>query len=271
MNEFSQALIERSGYERDGLADVYDSYRPAPARALVRILKLLARTDRPRLVVDLGCGTGLSTRVWTSEADEVVGVEANGTMANRARRATDAPNVRYVEAYAAATGLPGGGADVVTCAQAFHWMEPQPVLAEAARLLRPGGVFAAVDYDVPPLVDPEVDDAFRRHFDSRRVARSRLGIEAGAARWPKEGHLGQIERSGRFAYAGELLCHGWSETDAAGIKGLAESIGGPRAIFGAKAPEVEETLRRLHEVAERVLGDRPRPMLTCYRVRFAVK
>ena len=40
-------------------------------------------------------------------------------------------------------------ADIVTCSQSFHWMEPEPTLAEIARILRPGGVFAAYDYDWP--------------------------------------------------------------------------------------------------------------------------
>lgn len=47
------------------------------------------------------------------------------------------------------------------------------VLAEAARILRPGGVFAAYDYDVPPVVQPEVDRAFASHLEARRAARVR--------------------------------------------------------------------------------------------------
>ncbi len=270
MSGFSRELIERSGYSDTGFADVYDEYRPAPPGTLLDVLAHAAQVERPRLVVDLGCGTGLSTRVWADRADEAVGVEANPEMVERARRATTAPNVRYVEAYAAETGLPNGAADLVTCSQAFHWMEPQPVLAEAGRLLRRGGVFAAYDYDVPPLVEPEVDEAFATHFLARREARRRLGIEAGAARWPKERHVEEIRASGKYRYARELVCHGWEETDAARMIGLAESIGGPRAIFGDGASEVEHTFARLRETARRVLGDRRRPLLLCYRVRIGI-
>ena len=35
--------------------------------------------------------------------------------------------------------------------QALHWMEPAPTFGEVARLLRPGGVFAALDCDWPPV------------------------------------------------------------------------------------------------------------------------
>jgi SAM-dependent methyltransferase len=270
MGDFSRTLIGRSGYQREGFADVYDAHRPAPPAALLDILELLAQVERPRLVVDLGAGTGLSTRVWADRADEVIGVEANAAMLERARAAA-AANVRYVGAFAAATGLDGGRADVVTCAQAFHWMEPGAVLAEAARLLRPGGVFAAYDYDVPPLVQPDVDAAFEAHFEARRAARGRLGIEAGANTWPKERHADQIRASGHFRFARELVCHGRGEANAARIVGLAESIGGPRALFGSAAPEVEESFLLLRETAARVLGDRNWPMFVCYRIRAGIK
>jgi predicted RNA methylase len=48
----------------------------------------LAGGRRPKLVVDLGAGTGLSTRVWATEADSVVGVEPNDAMRCVAERAT---------------------------------------------------------------------------------------------------------------------------------------------------------------------------------------
>ena len=270
MSEFSQQLIERSGYEREGFADVYDLHRPEPPAGLLDLLTLVAQVERPRLVVDLGCGTGLSTRVWAERADEVVGVEPNASMVARARRATAAANVRYVEAYASETGLAEGAADIVTAVQAFHWMEPQPVLAEAARILRPGGVFAACDYDVPPVVHPEVDAVFAEHFEARRAARRRLGLTAGAARWPKDQHLEQIRASGHFELARELVCHGRHEATAERVVGLAESIGGPRAIFTDRAPEVAETSERLREAAYRILGDRTWPMVTCLRVRVGI-
>jgi len=268
---FSRGLIDRSGYELEGFADTYDGFRPAPPSALLEILTLVARVERPALVVDLGCGTGLSTRAWAPRADEVVGVEANPRMLARAQAATRAGNVRYVEAFADATGLADGSADLVTCAQAFHWMEPAPVLAEAARILRPGGVFAAYDYDVPPVVHPELDAAFARHAVARGEARGRLGLEAGALTWPKEQHLEQIRASGRFRFSRDVLCHGFGETDAERVRGLAESLGGPRAIFDGRAPEVDETFEQLVETARRVLGGGTCRMVVCYRVRLGVR
>ena len=47
-----------------GFADVYDDTRPkSPKKVQEIILKYLGNT--PALVVDLGCGTGLSTIIWS--------------------------------------------------------------------------------------------------------------------------------------------------------------------------------------------------------------
>ena len=271
MSDFSRTLIERSGYESEDFADLYNRYRLAPPRELLDILTLVAEAERPRLVVDLGAGTGLSTRVWAERAERVIGVEPNAHMIERARRATQESNVDYVEAYAADTGLGGVDADIVACAQAFHWMEPDPVLVEAAGLLRPGGVFAAYDYDVPPVIHPEVDASFADHLAARRAARKRLDLQAGAESWPKEMHLVRIRESGRFRFAREIVCHGFDKADAGRIIGLAESLGGPRGIFGDAAPEVGETFERLRDTTKRVVGNRMRPIVVCYRIRVGVK
>jgi SAM-dependent methyltransferase len=263
-------MIGRSGYDGEGFAAAYDRYRPAPPPDLLRILTLLAQAARPRLVVDVGAGTGLSTRAWVGLAERVIGIEANPAMIAQASLATRGSLVGYVAAFAQRTGLASGGADVVTCAQAFHWMEPAPVLAEAARILRTGGVFAAYDYDLPPVVQPEVDAAFVAHFEARRRARERLGLAAGASNWPKDRHLTQLRASGHFRFTREIVCHGNGQTDAATLVGLAESLGGPPELFGGQAPEVAESLRALTDTAHRLLGTRTWPMMVSYRIRLGI-
>jgi SAM-dependent methyltransferase len=271
LSEFSQQLIERSGYLSEDFPGVYDRFRPSPPPAVLDVLTFLVGEDRPQLVVDLGCGTGLSTRALAERAGQVAGVEPNPRMIAHARAATREQNVRYVEAYANETGLGDGEADLVTAWQAFHWMEPQPALREAARILRDRGVFAACDYDVAPVVEPEVDSAFAALLRARREARERLALPAGSASWPKERHLDEIRASGRFRYAREVVAGGWWETDAERMIGLAESIGGPREMFGDAAPRVAETFEGLRETATNVLGDRTWPALLCYRIRVGIK
>src|SRR6478672_3593224 len=121
-----------------GFADVYDAYRPRPPLAVLDILTQLAQTPQPALVVDLGSGTALSTTIWAGRAAAVVGVEPSADMRRQAEARTAVANVRYQEGYANATGLPDACADIVTCSQSLHWMEPDSTFAEIARILRPG-------------------------------------------------------------------------------------------------------------------------------------
>jgi SAM-dependent methyltransferase len=268
---FSRQLIDRSGYEGAGFALEYDRYRPSPPEVVLSVLMTHAGTDRPQLVVDLGCGTGLSARAWAGQAVRVIGVEANARMVAQARTATGEANVEFVEGFADKTGVGDESADIVTCAQSFHWMEPAPVLAEAARMLRRGGVFAAYDYDVVPVIQPDVDAAFVAHVAARSAARSRLGIQAGAATWPKSEHIDQIRVTGLFRFAREVHCHGEGTIDVHELIGLAHSIGGPLALFDGRAPEVAATMDALRETAQRELGDLRWPTVTGYTIRLGVK
>src|SRR5215472_13569831 len=134
-----------------GIASSYDRTRPAPPPALPDLLLQMIRLPRPALVVDLGSGTGLSTVMWAERAERVIGIEPNADMRDEALRKLATlphPNeahIEYREGTAQQTGLPDGCADIVTAAQSFHWMEPKATLAEIARILRPGGLFAAYD------------------------------------------------------------------------------------------------------------------------------
>jgi SAM-dependent methyltransferase len=266
VSEFSQALIDSSGYAREGFAGGYDRFRPRPPRMLLDVLCRYARVERPRLVVDLGCGTGLSTRAWAGVGEHVVGVEPN-----RAMLAVAEPThgIEYRRAYAQKTGLPPECADIVTASQSLHWMEPEPTFAEAARILRPGGVFGAYDYDWPPVVDPEVDAAFMSYRERRAGLRARRGIQRGADHWPKHEHLERMRTSGRFRLCREVVLHSVEDGNAARIVGFAHSIGLP-AIASDEELERELRVDELDAVARRVLGDRTVPFVFGYRVRLGV-
>jgi SAM-dependent methyltransferase len=266
--DFSGDLIASSGYDHPGFAARYDRFRPRTPQALIEVLCRYARIEHPALVVDLGCGTGLSTRIWSGVAEHVVGIEPNPAMLAAAERA---PGVEYREAFAHDTGLAGGVADIVTCSQSLHWMEPESAFAEVERILRPGGVFAAYDYDWPPIVDPELDEAFKAYQGRRQQARQARGIERGADRWEKGKHLERMRASGRFRFCRELLLHSIEEGNAQRVGGFARSLGLPVADVNDDELERELRVDVLEDVAQRVLGDRTVPMLFGYRVRVGVR
>jgi SAM-dependent methyltransferase len=256
-----------------GLADHYDSYRPQPPTALLDLLTQLAETTRPHLVVDIGSGSGLSTRVWAERAAAVIGVEPNVDMRRQAEERTAAQahtaGISYDAGVSTQTGLPDDCADIVTISQALHWMEPEPTFAEVARILRPGGVFAAYDYDWPPLVQWETDQAFDE-FMAGVDTRDRAFKGQNYA-WPKHEHLGRIQASGRFRYAREAVLHSREDVDAARFIGLAMTNSAERLLRRGLATPEELELDGFTQRIEAIFGGRTLPWYVGYRVRIAVK
>jgi SAM-dependent methyltransferase len=268
--EFSQALIDTSGYERPGFSATYDRHRPRTPPELVALLARYAGPARPELVVDLGTGTGLSARAWAATAAHVIGIEPNPAMLAEAERATSEANVSYRLAFAQATTLDSGTADIVTCSQSLHWMEPNATFAEVARILGPGGIFAAYDYDWPPTVDPELDAAFDAYQARRRAVREARGIQRGADRWQKHEHLDRMRASGHFRFCREVLLHSVEDGDAERIVGFARSLGMPVADGHDAELERDLDIDELERVARHLLGDRVVPFHFGYRVRIGV-
>ena len=261
---------QRSRYTNPGFADRYDTYRPRPPEALLDVLLQLAHTAQPELVVDLGSGTGISTFIWTHRARHVIGIEPLDEMRRTAEAATTAPHVCFQGGFAQHTGLPEGAADLVTCAQALHWMEPDSTLAEVARILRPGGVFAAYDYEWPPTVHWEAERAFLHCMARVQELQQTYGI-TGPQHWAKSEHLARLRQSGHFRYVKEVVLHHIELCTAERWVGYALSLGHVTRVLDCGVSETAVGLDALRQVAQGTLGERGLPGYVNYRVRVGVK
>src|SRR5579885_1228679 len=255
-----------------GKASSYDRARPTPPPALLDLLTQLIDTPRPTLVVDLGSGTGLSTAIWGERAERVIGIEPNADMRQEAaRKAEDHPyaaHIEYREGVAHQTGLPDGCADIVTAAQSFHWMEPTATLAEIARILRPGGLFAAYDYDSPPAIHWELD-RLAQEVSMRLVALVReRGLPPALKIWPKDKHLDRLRESAHFRFTREVLLHSIEHGDAARFLEMLRSNAFSQQF---DFTDQEVGLDRLSSAAFDYIGSEPIPWYVSYRVRIGVK
>jgi SAM-dependent methyltransferase len=264
VDEELEARLVASGYDAPGFAEAYDRYRPSPPPALLDLVRTLVAT--PELVVDLGCGTGLSTRFWADIATRVVGVEPNAAMVAYAGTTTDAPNVEYRHASAYATGLADGCADVVTASQSLHWMRPERVFPEIGRILRPGGVFCAYEYFtlVTPLWEPE--EAFARLRQRTRDLRKERGLDD-VASWPVS--RDRLVESGAFRHTRELVLHNVETGDGVRLVGFALSEGSLRTLLTAGVTEDEVGLTRLRQTAAAMRE--PVPWWIGYRVWLGLR
>jgi SAM-dependent methyltransferase len=129
--------IKDEAHGFDANAAAYERARPSyPAEAIAHVVGH-GGIGPGRRVLDLAAGTGKLTRLLVPTGAEVVAVEPVAGMRDQLVAAV--PGVEVRDGTAESLPLPDASVDAVTIAQAFHWFEPGPALAEVARELRPGG------------------------------------------------------------------------------------------------------------------------------------
>jgi SAM-dependent methyltransferase len=261
-----------------GVADSYDAYRPRPPAVLLDLLPQLAHVARPHLVVDLGSGTGLSSFAWAERAEQVVGIEPNDDMRRRAEAngagRESLAHVTFRAGFAHDTGLADACADLVTASQSLHWMDPQPTFAEVARILRPGGVFAAYDYDWPPVITPETDELyadFQRVLDPLFAA---LAVDLGRGMGlgeVKDRHLERMREGGAFRLTREIALHSVERGDADRFIGLMLSNSASILLQRGLVSEEQLHLDAFRARAADLFAAEAPPWYLSYRVRLGVK
>ena len=253
----------------NGFADLYNDVRPRmPLYPIEIITRYLGRM--PRHVVDMGCGPGISTLVWEGHCDRITGIEPGDDMYAVAK-AQENDLVCFIQAYSHDTGLEPGCADAVVCSQSFHWMEPVSTLAEVNRILSPGGVFAAVDCDWPPVCSWQVERAYADLFERVGKAEKELGLESTFTRWNKNHHLANIQVSGHFRYAREIVFSNAESCTADRLLGLALSQGGLQAVLRVDPSAVTKELEAYKAALQSFFGDNTFEVSFCYRMRIGVK
>ena len=118
----------------------YVKYRPSYPKEIIPFLEKKYQLASDKRIVDIGSGTGIFSELFLKNGYRVTGIEPNENM----RKAAEAklhhyPGFSSRNHQAEKTGLKTHSADLITVAQAFHWMEPVQTKKEFFRILKPGG------------------------------------------------------------------------------------------------------------------------------------
>jgi ubiquinone/menaquinone biosynthesis C-methylase UbiE/DNA-binding transcriptional ArsR family regulator len=119
-------------------------------KAVEAEIKAAAGSGPYRRLIDLGSGTGRMLALLAPEAESAIGLDLSQQMLNLARAQTaetGLPNVELRHGDIFDTRLPSGHADLVVVHQVLHYLsDPAAAVAEAARLVAPGGRLLIVDF-----------------------------------------------------------------------------------------------------------------------------
>lgn len=128
-------------------AEEFERYRPEYPRELFeRILTVVPVSHRER-AMDLGAGTGKSTRALLPHFREVIAVEPDPGMAAKLRQ--EVPSITVHTITAEDFSQPAATVDLVSVGNALHWMDLPRVFANVHSWLRFGGIFAVYDRPLP--------------------------------------------------------------------------------------------------------------------------
>lgn len=209
------------------VAAAYDTYRPSYPARLVDDLT----AGRPADILDIGCGTGKAARLFADRGARVLGVEIDPGMAAVARSHGLPVEVAAFERW----DDRGRTFDLVTCAQAWHWVNPAVAAPKAARLLNPGGTLALfwnID-ELAPDVRAVVEGVYRQ--EAPELVKPR---DAG----DDQTHLRALQAAGAFStveavtYPGERV---WSVDEWIGNVGTQSN----HLLLGPRLPRVLGALR----------------------------
>ncbi len=121
-------------------ADNYMKYRPPYPEEIVLFLEQTTGLEKHKIVADIGSGTGLFAAMLLRKGYNVVCIEPNEGMRNAAeKKLGQYPCFLSRPGQGEQTGLDDHSVDLITVAQAFHWMKPVPTKQEFRRILKPGG------------------------------------------------------------------------------------------------------------------------------------
>lgn len=137
----------------------YAAHRPTYPRILVDVLAKAA--PGLALALDVGCGTGQLSTLLAERFERVVATDAS---AQQIASATPHERVAYHTAPAERSGLPEASVDLITVAQAAHWLDLDPFYAEVRRIARPEAVLALITYGVLHVEDAAADAVAQRFY-----------------------------------------------------------------------------------------------------------
>ncbi len=234
-NSFARQLFTPLPARYDRLAEVLSFGQNGRWRRAM--VDRVVMADQPRLVLDVAAGTaGVSLQIAERTGARVIGLDLTGPMLAQGARniAAAGLNGRVTLVNAGAERLPFADAsvDALTFTYLLRYVsDPQAVLAELARVVRPGGVVASLEFNVPP-------SAFWRFWwhGYTRLVLPVAGLATGGRQWYAVGRFLGPSISGHYRrYPIDWTVRAWERAGLRDVGYAVMSLGGGLVMWGTRA------------------------------------
>ena len=122
-----------------------------------------------KTALDLACGTGLSTFELCSHYQRTLGVDISEAQIEQAREQATIldKSVEFIHAAASQLPFPDSSVDLLTCAMAWHWLDPSTVFTEIDRVLKSPGALAVYSYGPPTYRHNECNRLYHEFINTK--------------------------------------------------------------------------------------------------------
>ena len=158
MNEIMHYPLELVRKHFDQAANRYDAHAVVQREIADRLLEHLEGLKlQPETIIDVGCGTGYCTRALQKifTRARVTGIDLAPSMVAQARRHRRwfARNPKYITGDAHSLELEENSVDLLVSSLTIQWCDPDQVLQEFARVLKPGGLLLLSSFGPDTLME----------------------------------------------------------------------------------------------------------------------
>ncbi|HUW88964.1 MAG TPA: class I SAM-dependent methyltransferase [Candidatus Nanopelagicaceae bacterium] len=123
----------------------YNKYRPSYPLEIINFLKEENILAKNTIIADIGSGTGILTKIFLDNGNQVYGIEPNKDMREAAEKILHGYiNFTSLEGSAESTGLEEYSIELIVAGQAFHWFDVERTKREFKRILKPNGNVALI-------------------------------------------------------------------------------------------------------------------------------